>query len=190
MHPLTFRFREQFITRFPFSEVIIILASLIVIISTTKPALAQPAIGESGQVGITDDNAQVANEASVLPGDIHVLLVDDYKTALRIYRNLFRQLNYENVDEAIDGAGALRRLHADTYDLIFADWTMEPMTGFELLKAVRADSALKDIPFIMVVPESKTDWVIAAKKAGANNYIVKPFNAATLKAKLTAVLGN
>ena len=190
MNPLTFHFRERFITKFPFSEVIIILVTLIVIFSTTMPVRAEPVGRVNGQVDITNDDAQVANKVSVQPEDIKVLMVDDYIPALRIYRNLFRQLHYENVDEAIDGAGALDKLHSNKYDLILADWTMEPMTGFELLKAVRADSVLNDILFIMVVPEAKTDWVIAAKKAGVNNFIVKPFDAATLKAKLTKVLGN
>ena len=118
-----------------------------------------------------------------------ILIVDDYKTMLRIVRNLLKQLGFNNVDEATDGAQALEKARAKTYDLIISDWNMEPMTGYELLKEVRADGQLKDTPFIMVTAESKTDNVIAAKKAGVNNYIVKPFNAATLKTKLTAVLG-
>lgn len=119
-----------------------------------------------------------------------ILIVDDYKTMLRIVRNLLKQLGFNNVDEATDGAQALEKARAKSYDLIISDWNMEPMTGYELLKEVRADSQLKDTPFIMVTAESKTDNVIAAKKAGVNNYIVKPFNAATLKSKLTAVLGD
>lgn len=119
-----------------------------------------------------------------------ILIVDDYKTMLRIVRNLLKQLGFDNVDEATDGAQALSKARAKSYGLIISDWNMEPMTGYELLKEVRADSQLKDTPFIMVTAESKTDNVIAAKKAGVNNYIVKPFNAATLKTKLTAVLGD
>lgn len=119
-----------------------------------------------------------------------ILIVDDYKTMLRIVRNLLKQLGFDNVDEATDGAQALERLRAKSYSLIISDWNMEPMTGYELLKEVRADQQLKDTPFIMVTAESKTDNVIAAKKAGVNNYIVKPFNAATLKTKLVAVLGD
>ena len=76
------------------------------------------------------------------------------------------------------------------YGLVISDWNMEPMTGFELLKEVRADDKIKGTPFIMVTAESKTDNVVAAKQAGVNNYIVKPFNAATLKSKLVAVLGD
>ncbi|GEQ97092.1 response regulator [Iodidimonas gelatinilytica] len=118
-----------------------------------------------------------------------ILIVDDYKTMLRIVRNLLKQLGFDNVDEATDGSQALEKLRSKNYGLVISDWNMEPMTGYELLKEVRADAQLKALPFIMVTAESKTDNVIAAKKAGVNNYIVKPFNAATLKQKLSAVLG-
>lgn len=120
---------------------------------------------------------------------IPVLIVDDYKTMLRIVRNLLKQLGFDNVDEATDGASALNLMRAKKYGLVISDWNMEPMTGFELLKEVRADAQLKATPFIMVTAESKTENVIAAKQAGVNNYIVKPFNADTLKTKMQAVLG-
>ncbi|PCJ39889.1 MAG: two-component system response regulator [Alphaproteobacteria bacterium] len=119
-----------------------------------------------------------------------ILIVDDYKTMLRIIRNLLKQLGFNNVDEASDGSEALNKMRSKSYKLIISDWNMEPMTGYELLKEVRSDDMLKKTPFIMVTAESKTDNVIAAKKAGVNNYIVKPFNAATLKQKLSAVLGD
>lgn len=119
-----------------------------------------------------------------------ILIVDDYKTMLRIVRNLLKQLGFDNVDEATDGSQALEKLRTKGYGLVISDWNMEPMTGYELLKEVRSDGQLKATPFIMVTAESKTDNVIAAKKAGVNNYIVKPFNAATLKQKLSAVLGD
>lgn len=118
-----------------------------------------------------------------------ILIVDDYKTMLRIIKNLLKQLGFNNVDEATDGAMALSKMRGKNYSLVISDWNMEPMTGYELLKEVRADEQLKGTPFIMVTAESKTDNVIAAKKAGVNNYIVKPFNAATLKTKLQAVIG-
>ncbi|MEM7570530.1 MAG: response regulator, partial [Pseudomonadota bacterium] len=95
----------------------------------------------------------------------------------------------DNVDEATDGTMALSKMRSKNYGLVISDWNMEPMTGYELLKEVRADQKLSKTPFIMVTAESKTDNVIAAKKAGVNNYIVKPFNAATLKTKLTSVFG-
>jgi len=119
-----------------------------------------------------------------------ILIVDDYKTMLRIIRNLLKQLGFTNVDEATDGSAALQKLRDKEYSLVISDWNMEPMSGMQLLTEVRADMKLKDLPFIMITAESKTENVIAAKEAGVSNYIVKPFNAATLKTKLSAVLGN
>ena len=119
-----------------------------------------------------------------------ILVVDDYKTMIRIIRNLLKQLGFENVEEAADGKEALSKMQGRKFGLVISDWNMEPMTGYELLREVRGDEKLKGTPFIMVTAESKTENVIAAKKAGVNNYIVKPFNAATLKAKMTAVLGD
>jgi two-component system chemotaxis response regulator CheY len=119
-----------------------------------------------------------------------VLIVDDYKTMLRIIRNLLKQIGFNNVDEATDGKSALEKMQQRKYGLVISDWNMEPMTGLELLKEVRADDKLRPTPFIMITAESKTENVIAAKEAGVNNYIVKPFNAATLKTKLTSVLGD
>ena len=108
---------------------------------------------------------------------------------IRIIRNLLKQLGFANVDEASDGTSALSMMREKDYGLIISDWNMEPMTGYELLREVRADDRLSRTPFIMVTAESKTDNVIAAKKAGVNNYIVKPFNAATLKSKIDAIFG-
>ncbi len=119
-----------------------------------------------------------------------VLIVDDYKTMLRIIRNLLRQLGFTNIDEATDGSQALQKLRQANFDLIISDWNMEPMTGLQLLREVRADAKLKHIPFIMVTAESKSENVIAAKEAGVSNYIVKPFNAETLKGKMVSVLGD
>jgi two-component system chemotaxis response regulator CheY len=122
--------------------------------------------------------------------NMSILIVDDYKTMLRIIRNLLKQLGFNNVDEATDGSMALQKLRDKDYGLVISDWNMEPMTGIQLLREVRADSKLKNLPFIMITAESKTENVVAAKEAGVNNYIVKPFNAATLKTKLSSVLGN
>lgn len=121
---------------------------------------------------------------------MNVLIVDDYKTMLRIIRNLLKQIGFENVDEASDGSDALGKLRARSYGLVISDWNMEPMTGLELLQAVRADAQLKSLPFIMITAESKTENVVAAKAAGVSNYIVKPFNAETLLGKIEKVLGN
>jgi len=120
---------------------------------------------------------------------MQVLVVDDYKTMIRIIRNLLKQLGFANVDEAGDGSAALNMMREKQYGLIISDWNMEPMTGYELLREVRADDRLSRTPFIMVTAESKTENVIAAKRAGVNNYIVKPFNAATLKSKIDAIFG-
>lgn len=119
-----------------------------------------------------------------------ILVVDDYKTMIRIIRNLLKQLGFEDVDEASDGTEAFAKMKERRYGLVISDWNMEPMTGYELLKHVRADTSLAKTPFIMVTAESKTENVIAAKKAGVNNYIVKPFNAQTLKGKIEAVFND
>ncbi|MFZ4687340.1 MAG: response regulator [Hyphomonadaceae bacterium] len=118
-----------------------------------------------------------------------VLVVDDYQTMIRIIRNLLIQLGFKNIEEAKDGRQALEKLNSGRFGLVISDWNMEPMTGYELLQQVRASEKLKATPFIMVTAESRTENVIAAKKAGVNNYIVKPFNAETLKGKLKSVLG-
>jgi len=118
-----------------------------------------------------------------------ILIVDDYATMIRIIRNLLKQIGFNNVDDAADGTQALERIGKKKYSLIISDWNMEPMTGYELLKQVRSSDDTARTPFIMVTAESKTENVIAAKKAGVNNYIVKPFNAQTLKGKIDAVFG-
>ena len=122
--------------------------------------------------------------------NMNVLVVDDYKTMLRILRNLLRQLNFVNISEAENGAEALQKLREENFGLVVSDWNMEPMTGIQLLREVRADPKLKHIPFVMITAESKSENVIAAKEAGVSNYIVKPFNAETLKSKLVSVLGD
>ena len=119
-----------------------------------------------------------------------VLVVDDYNTMRRILRNLLSQIGFTNVDEAEDGSSALRKLRKTPFGLVISDWNMAPMSGLEFLKEVRSDGALKDMPFIMITAESKTENVVAAKEAGVSNYIVKPFNADTLKKKIEAVLGD
>ena len=119
-----------------------------------------------------------------------ILIVDDYKTMLRIIRNLLKQLDFNNVDDASDGTEALKLLREKDFELVISDWNMEPMTGLQLLREVRSDIKLKELPFIMITAESKTENVVAAKEAGVSNYIVKPFNAETLKQKLASVLGD
>ncbi len=120
---------------------------------------------------------------------MRVLIVDDYSTMLRILRNLLRQLELNNIEEANNGEDALALMKHKPFDLVISDWNMAPMTGLELLRAVRADGQLRRMPFIMVTAESKTENVIAARQAGVSNYIVKPFNAETLKMKIASVFG-
>ena len=119
-----------------------------------------------------------------------VLIVDDYKTMLRIIRNLLRQIDFENVEEASDGEEALGKLQAGHFGLVISDWNMEPMTGLQLLSEVREDPKLKATPFIMITAESMAENVVAVKQAGVSNYIVKPFNAETLRSKIEKVLGH
>ncbi len=121
---------------------------------------------------------------------MNVLIVDDYKTMLRIIRNLLKQIDFNNVEEASDGAEALGKLRGGNFGLVISDWNMQPMTGLELLHEVRQDNRLKALPFIMITAESKTENVVAAKQAGVSNYIVEPFNAETLRDKIEKVLGN
>src|SRR3982074_1175214 len=119
-----------------------------------------------------------------------ILVVDDYSTMIRIIRNLLKQIGFENVDDASDGSAALAKMQSKKYALVISDWNMEPMTGYDLLREVRASPELSHTPFIMITAESKTENVIAAKKAGVSNYIVQPFNAATLKTKMEPVFPN
>jgi two-component system chemotaxis response regulator CheY len=121
---------------------------------------------------------------------MNVLIVDDYKTMLRIIRNLLKQIDFHNVEEASDGTDALAKLRAGNFGLVISDWNMVPMTGLELLQEVRQDPRLKTLPFIMITAESKTENVVAAKQAGVSNYIVKPFNAETLRGKIEKVLAH
>ncbi|HEX2479059.1 MAG TPA: response regulator [Geminicoccaceae bacterium] len=118
-----------------------------------------------------------------------ILVVDDYKTMVRIVRNLLHQLGFEDVDEANDGASALAKLRARRFGLVISDWAMEPMDGLELLRQVRADPQLKTLRFIMITAENRTERVAKAKQAGANGYIVKPFTAETLSDRITRVMG-
>ena len=118
-----------------------------------------------------------------------ILVVDDFPSMRRILRNLLNKVGISDIDEASDGAEAFAKMQSNRFDLVISDWNMEPITGLDLLRRVRSDAALSDTPFIMVTAESKTDNVIEAKKAGVSNYIVKPFTADVLKAKIVSVMG-
>ena len=125
----------------------------------------------------------------VVEQNMKIMIVDDYKTMLRILRNLLKQLNFLNVEEATDGSMALDMLRKSTFGMVISDWSMEPMTGIQLLREVRRDDRLKHLPFVMITDEGKSENVFAAKEAGVSNYIVKPFNAEILKTKMFSVLG-
>jgi two-component system chemotaxis response regulator CheY len=120
---------------------------------------------------------------------MNVLVVDDYKTMVRIVRGLLEQLGFTSIDTATDGPSALEQIRHKDYGLILSDWNMSPMTGFELLQTVRAEPRTKGVPFVMVTAEAKTENIVAARNAGVNNYIIKPFTLAVLKQKLTTVFG-
>ena len=122
--------------------------------------------------------------------NMRILVVDDFLTMRRIVINLLRQLGFANVTEAADGKLALEKVKTEKIDLNISDWNMPNMTGIDFLRQVRSEEALKGIPFIMVTAEGKKENVIAAVQAGVNNYIVKPFNAATLKEKMVKVIGD
>jgi len=115
------------------------------------------------------------------------LVVDDFSTMRRIVRNLLKELGFTNVDEAEDGVVALQKLRGEQFDFVVSDWNMPNMTGIDLLKAIRADAALKHLPVLMVTAEAKKENIIAAAQAGASGYVVKPFTAATLDEKLNKI---
>lgn len=119
--------------------------------------------------------------------NMKILIVDDFSTMRRIIKNLLRELGYNNTHEADDGATALPVLQNGDYDFLITDWNMPGMTGLDLLKAVRADPRLKDLPVLMVTAEAKRDQIIRAAQAGVNGYIVKPFTAQTLKEKIEKI---
>lgn len=122
--------------------------------------------------------------------NMKILAVDDFSTMRRIVRNILRQLGYNNITEADDGVAAFEQLKQDKADFIISDWNMPNMTGLDLLKAVRADADLKDIPVLLVTAEALKDNVVEAVKAGVNGYIVKPFTPETLKEKIDSIFDN
>jgi two-component system chemotaxis response regulator CheY len=116
-----------------------------------------------------------------------ILVVDDFSTMRRIVKNVLKQLGFENLDEAEDGAQALAKLRSGGYGFVVSDWNMPNMDGLELLKEVRKDPALKDMPMLMVTAEAEKDKVVTAIQAGVNNYVVKPFTAEVFKEKMDRV---
>lgn len=119
--------------------------------------------------------------------NLKILVVDDFPTMRRIIRNLLKDLGYENVDEAEDGAMGLDKLRNGSFDFVVSDWNMPNLDGLEMLKQIRADANLAKLPVLMVTAEAKKENIIAAAQAGASGYVVKPFTAATLEEKLNKI---
>lgn len=122
--------------------------------------------------------------------DMKILVVDDFATMRRIIKNILRQIGYRNIEEADDGDVGLKLLKAQAFDFVISDWNMPKMSGLELLKAVRSDNQLSDMPFLMVTAEAQKENVIEAVKAKVSNYIIKPFTAETLADKINRILDN
>jgi two-component system chemotaxis response regulator CheY len=116
-----------------------------------------------------------------------ILVVDDFSTMRRIIRNLLRDLGFNNTQEADDGVTALPMLQAGSFDLLITDWNMPGMQGIDLLKAVRSDDKLRELPVLMVTAESKRDQIVEAAQAGVNGYVVKPFTVRTLEEKINRI---
>jgi len=119
--------------------------------------------------------------------NMHILVVDDFPTMRRIVRNLLKDLGFENVDEAEDGVMALAKLRAEPFDFVVSDWNMPNLDGLSMLRQIRADAALANLPVLMVTAEAKKENIIEAAQAGANGYVVKPFTAATLEEKMNRI---
>jgi two-component system chemotaxis response regulator CheY len=120
--------------------------------------------------------------------DMKFLVVDDFSTMRRIIKNLLHDLGYANVTEADDGQTALPMLQGGSFDFLITDWNMPGMPGLDLLKAVRADAKLKQMPVLMLTAESKREQIVEAAQAGVNGYVIKPFTAVTLKEKIDKIL--
>jgi len=118
---------------------------------------------------------------------MRILVVDDFASMRKIIKGLLKQIGFKNIEEADDGSTALEKLKVGEFGLIICDWNMPKVPGIEVLKAVRNDPQLKDLPFLMVTAEAKKDNVMEAVKAGVNQYIVKPFTAETLRKKIEKI---
>jgi len=122
--------------------------------------------------------------------NIHVLVVDDFETMRRVIKNLLKQLDFQNVDEAESAEQALTMLRGKDYGLVISDWDMDPMTGLDLLQEVRANNQLKNLPFIMVSAGNQEEKAKIAAAAGVSAFVAKPFSAEALKGKIASVLGS
>ncbi len=122
-----------------------------------------------------------------LPREMPILIVDDFSTMRRIVKNTLKQIGFKNIEEASDGQMALQKLKEKEFQFIVSDWNMPNMMGIDLLKAVRSDEQLKDIPFLMVTAEAQKDNILEAAKAGVSNYIIKPFTVDVMQTKMEAI---
>ena len=120
---------------------------------------------------------------------IKILIVDDFATMRRILKNILKKIGFTQIIEADDGSNALKVLEKERVDLVISDWNMPKMTGIEFLKAVRANTAFKDLPFLMVTAEAQKQNIIEAVQAGVSNYVVKPFTEEVITEKLAKILG-
>lgn len=119
--------------------------------------------------------------------NIRILVVDDFPTMRRIVRGLLRELGFHHIEEAEDGRDALEHLRNGHFDLVISDWNMPNLDGLEMLQEIRADQSLCHLPVLMVSAEARKDHIVAAARAGANGYVVKPFTAAVLEERLEKV---
>jgi two-component system chemotaxis response regulator CheY len=126
----------------------------------------------------------------VLQPNARILIVDDFPTMRKIVRGVLKQIGYSNIEEAEDGVQAYEKLEKEQFDFVVSDWNMPNMTGLELLKAVRANPKTKQIPFLMVTAEADKENIVEAVKSGVSNYVVKPFNAGTLKEKIEKIFAS
>jgi two-component system chemotaxis response regulator CheY len=120
--------------------------------------------------------------------DLKFLIVDDFSTMRRIVRGLLKEMGCHNADEAEDGVVALNMMKSTKYDFVVSDINMPNMNGFELLKAIKLDDALKHIPVLMVTAEARKEDIVMAAQSGAAGYIVKPFTKATLEEKVQKIM--
>lgn len=119
--------------------------------------------------------------------NLRILIVDDVSTMRRIVKNLLHDLGYGNTQEADDGKLAWPLLQAGGFELVMTDWSMPGMTGIDLLRHIRAEPKLVNLPVLMVTAEAKREQIVEAAKAGVNGYIIKPFTALTLKEKIDKI---
>ncbi len=133
----------------------------------------------------------LANQYMALDPDLRILIVDDQETVLEILRGILRKIGFRKIDTAKDGAQAIQALRAaaDPYGLVISDWNMKPMTGLQLLQAIRQDNGLAGTPFVMITGENTKDRVVAAMEAGVSSYIMKPFSFEAVKKRLVPILG-